>query len=205
MLGIAFKALDVSRERRAAIEVARVIRIEDAAKDAQQHIREDFEEWDLVDVENDEAAPVTLNMEQEKPIDLAAGNAEADARQWAKEKVEEVMLDEAEAERLAHAVGDDIGDDRPGQLMAETKFPDAEDNLNAHHDDVVPADRPPSHANSQPNSLKVAGGNDMGRSDSDGDVNPIEVDDSSPIATEMADRLNFLDDEESDEGGGVKL
>lgn len=206
MLGIAFKALDVSRERRAAIDAARAIRIEDAAKDAQQHIQEDYDEWDLVDVEHDEAAPVTLNMEQGKPIDLAVVSTEVDGKQWAKEKVDEIKLDGAEAERLAQAAGDDIGDDGPGRLTVETKFPGVKVDLNTHYNDVVAvAVRPTSDVNSQPSSTKVAGSNDMGMSDNDGEVDPNEDDDSSPIATEMAERLKFLDDEEGDEEGGVKV
>lgn len=97
MLGISSKALDVSHERRAAIAAARAIRINDAAKDAQQHVREDADEWDMVDVEDQEAvasAPVGLETGKSIPV---AGSAEADTN-------------EAETERIALAAGDDIGD-----------------------------------------------------------------------------------------------
>ncbi len=207
MLGIAFKALDVSRERRAAIEAARDIRIEDAAKDAQQHVREDFEEWDLVDVEDhDEATRPPADREGGRSMDAAVESAEVDAEQTVKEEADRVMIDEAEAERLALAAGDDIGDNEAGQSIAEPIFPDAIDIPLAFDDGIGAVDCPISDRKSISSSLNVVGSCDTIASDNE-DLN--KEDDSSPLEADMLDRLNFMNMEdneaESDEEGGVKL
>jgi hypothetical protein len=210
MLGIAFKALDVSRERRAAIEAARDIRIEDAAKDAQQHVREDFEEWDLVDVEDhDEAARSPADAEVGKSVDAAVESANVDADQMVKEEANQEMIDEAEAERLALAAGDDIGDNEAGQIVPEPVFPDAMDIPRAFDDAIGAVDGPISDRKSISSSLNVIGSCDTIASDNEDDRNLSKENDLSPLEAEMLDRLNFLNMEdneaESDEEGGVKL
>lgn len=202
MLGISFKALDVSRERRAAIAAARAIRIEDAAKDAQQHVQDDFDEWDMVDVEeHDEAASPPPDSEPGRSIDEAVGSAEVDSKRKAQEKGRHVRIDESEAERLALAAGDDIGGDEAGHIIVGGHVLDAEGISTVHDNGVEAADRPASNRNSHTSSLNVGGSDKPFLSDNDEDVNPRD----SPLKPAMAERLRFLDNEDSEEEGGVKL
>lgn len=185
MLGISFKALDVSQERRAAIAAARAIRINDAAKDAQQYVREDADEWDMVDVED--AAPESS--EPRKSVNPIAESAEVDAKEEA----------EAEAQRIVLAAGNDIGDHEEAShhVVVQKRVPSAEDNTF----------RPISNRNSPNSSMNVGGNDSRGLSDIGEDVRP-GTHENSPLGAEMLARLKFLDEEdeyEEDDGGGVRL
>lgn len=205
MLGISFKALDVSRERRAAIAAARAIRIEAAAKDAQQHVREDCDEWDMVDVEeNDGAASAPPDAEPGRSTDRAGGRAEVDGKRKAQEKGRDVVIEEAEAERLALAAGDDIGGGEAGHTMVERRVLEAEDIPIVHDNGIEAADRPASNRNSHISSVNVGGSDKPFLSDNDEDVNQKD-NRPSPLDPKMADRLRFLDNEDGEEEGGVKI
>ena len=195
MLGISFKALDVSRERRAAIEAARAIRIQDAAKEAQQHVREDADEWDMVDVEDQDAAPsAPVGSETRKFTNAVEGTAEVDT------------IDGAEAERIALAAGDDVGDDEARNLvMVQKRISSAEDHPFAKNHQIGAADRPISNRNSLNSSLNVGEIDSRGLSDVGEDARP-GTHENSPLGAEVLARLKFLDEEDDEEeGGGVKL
>lgn len=205
MLGISFKALDVSRERRAAIAAARAIRIEDAAKDAQQHVQDDFDEWDMVDVEDQgAAASAAVDSEPGKSTDPVVGSAEVGAKQKAEEKVNGIKIEETEVERIALAAGDDIGDDGASQTIVEKGVSDAEDIPVTHNNDIGTTDGPVSDRNSLISSMNVGESDSRALSDNGEDASLSSLE-SSPLAAEVAARLKFLDDEDSDEEGGVKL
>ena len=183
MLGIAFKALDVSHERRAAIAAARAIRIKDAAKDAQQYVREDADEWDMVDVED--TAPE--GTEPGKFVNPVAESAEVVAKEEA----------EAEAQRIALAAGDDVGDHEASHHVV------VQNRVSSAGDDSF---RPIGNRDS-PNSSMNEGGNDSrSLSDIGEDVRP-GTHENSPLGAEMLARLQFLDEEDEyeDDDGGVRL
>lgn len=195
MLGISFKALDVSRERRAAIEAARAIRIQDAAKEAQQHVREDADEWDMVDVEDQDAAPsAAVGSKTGKFMNPIEGSAEVDEN------------DEAEAERIALAAGDDIDDDEARhRVIVQKRVSSAEDHPFANNHQIGAADRPISNRNSLNSSMNVGENDSRGLSDVGEDARP-GTHENSPLGAEILARLKFLDEEDDeDEGGGVKL
>lgn len=208
MLGISFKALDVSHERRAAIAAARAIRIKDAAKDAQQYVREDADEWDMVDVEDTTAPEATDTGKFVNPA--ATRTAEVDAKEEAEAE---------EAQRIALAAGDDIGDHEPSHhhhhvpLEEKKRIPPSAE---AADDSFRP--RSISNRNSPNNSSMNAGGSGNGN-DSRG-PSDIEIEDdavrpgtheNSLLGAEMLARLKFLDEEDDfdddgeEGGGGVKL
>lgn len=208
MLGISFKALDVSRERRAAIAAARAIRIEDATKDAQQHVREDADEWDMVDVEDQDAvASVSVDLENGNTMNLVAGSAVVDVKQVAEENFNKIKIEETEAERIALAAGDDIEDDQMSHhIMVQKRGSNVEDDPSAykHHHQIGATDRPNSNRNSLNSSINVGENDSRGLSDSGEDARLRTVE-NSPLGAEMLARLKFLDEMNSDEEGGVKL
>lgn len=209
MLGISFKALDVSRERRAAIAAARAIRIEDAAKEAQQHVREDLDEWDMVDVEDPDAeAPAPVDLENGKstknPV-IAAGSADGDTenQMTQKKKVNKIKIEEKEAERIALAVGDDIGDDEKASnnIMVQKSGSNAGNkNPFTENDQIRATDGPPlSNRNSLTSSINVGGKesgplSDNGEEGGRGGV--LSREKTSPLAEEILARLKFLDEED---------
>lgn len=218
MLGVSFKALDASRERRAAIAAARAIRIEEAAKEAQQHIRDDFDEWDMVDNEDQEgASEATDGLGSKKSKDILARSVEADAGPKAGEKVVEnrIAEAEAEAERLALAAGDDIGDDERSHTGGEKRTMDHNDGVlseggnnitsvaAAHENDIQAANHLTSNRNSRSSSINLAHGNDDAPLLSDQeDITPPGGNDDkssdSPLGPQFAARLRFLDAQDGD-------
>lgn len=213
MLGISLKALDVSRERRAAIAAARAIRIEEAAEEAQQHVREDLDEWDMVDVENADAdadadadaeASAAVNIESGKSINAVTGRAKVGAKQTTEEKVNENNIEETEAQRIVLAAGDDIGDDEAtiDDTIVQKRVSKAKDDLvRSDHQIGSTTDRSLNISNRN----SFAGSMNWGENGSgSGDVGVRNVEKSSPLSAEILARLNFLDEEDLEEGG-VKL
>ena len=207
MLGISFRALDVSRERRAAIAAVRAIRIEEATKDAQQHVQEDLDEWDMVDVEDPDAeASALVDLETGKSKNPVAGSTKVDEKRMVKEKVNEIKIEETEAERIALVAGDDIGDEKASHhIVMQKSVSHAADNPFGYNDQNGTTDRPISNRHSLNSSMKVGENNSRALSETSGGADAgLRTHENSPLGAEMLARLKFLDEEDSDEGG-VKL
>lgn len=209
MIGIAFKALDIKRDRRATLAAVRASRANEAANDAKERVAEDFDEWDLADEdEGDGGIPIPKSKQDNAWVTSKPAKGSSNiinAEQLTKEQLEAKAKDDEEAERLAAAVGEDIGEEEKGGF----EVPVNEVNVSEVRDSVLNwrgIEASPNYGS--PVSLGIHSDMEQhlleqGQLSSPEGVN-TNTSDESPIPTHMLERLAFLDSLDA-EDGGVKL
>lgn len=210
MIGIALRALDAKRNHHETMAAVRASRLEEAAKDATEHVMEDWEEWNLADnEESDGGAPVPMLRQDEKLVPSKPGKGDSNvlkAEREAKEKLEAKTQDDEEAARLAIAVGDDVGAENsdsadskgsfPGNIVVKQTVLDWQRTVEAdNHSSPAPM-WAPNDADEQIDSALED------NSTPEGAIHT--ADETSPIAAHIEERLAFLESLDT-EDGGVKL
>lgn len=209
MIGIAFKALAERRDRQAALTAACESRKDQAAKEAEERIAEDYEEWDLADNDNggefgDEPVEVSKQHTSHEISKLEIQSSKINvAEQPESESCERKIVDEKEATRLAFVVGEDLGEgETEGVVVNEVNLGEIRDSVMKWKGIEETSD------GGSPVSMGIHSDIEQTLQAHDGLGTPgsISVDegDTSPIPAHVSDRLAFFERFDS-EDGGVKL
>lgn len=209
MIGIAFKALAARRDRQAALAEAYESRKDQAAKEAEERVAEDYEEWDLADDDNGgefEDEPVEVS-KQHTPQEISKLESQFSniniAEQPKSENCERKIVNDEEATRLAFVAGEDLGEEETeGVIVNEVNLGEIRDSVMKWKgvEETSDGGSPVSMGIHSDIEQTLQAHDQLGTPES------ISIDegDRSPIPAHVSDRLVFFERLDS-EDGGVKL